>query len=95
MKDRLLALMTELVDLPEAHSYKRPALLQRRQQLIAEKTRLEGGAQQSLPPATSLPNESATGSVGASAVCLASPHLSCWFFWVNDSAHPFVIRGLS
>ena len=42
VKDQLLALMTELVDLPPDLEYRRPTLLQQRQQLATELQRLEG-----------------------------------------------------
>ena len=41
VKDQLLALMTNLVDLPPDGEHLRPTLLQQRHQLVAEKQRLE------------------------------------------------------
>lgn len=56
VKDQLLALMTDLVDLPPEGEHLRPALLQQRQQLVAERQRLEG----SLPATTPLGTPSAS-----------------------------------
>ncbi len=56
VKDQLLALMTDLVDLPPDGEHLRPALLQQRHQLVAEKQRLEDflGARPTAAPSSAM-----------------------------------------
>ena len=63
LKDQLLALMTELLDLPPAREHQRPTLLQRRQALQAQKEALEAAAAAADYPAAAMGPQSAIPSV--------------------------------